>query len=611
MRGSDKHGIDFKLLIRVLRYIFPYWKLVAVAFTAMFVVTLGTLAGPYLIRLILDDGISQQNLALLRKFVLIYLAVQGLIWIARWTQVRTIATAGQNAIYNLRNELFVRLQELSMRRLNQEETGVLMSRVTSDVNVLQDLITWALTGTASDFLVLFGVVMVMLEMDAHLALIAFSVLPLMVVMTEIWRRYVQDAYRAVRKRNGELLGAIEEQISNVRVTQAFAREQYNLRDFRDRVNGGFLRANLHATRLGALFFSGVDFLALLAIALLVWFGGLDVLNKTISAGVLVAFVLYVDHFFNPIRDIAQRYNTLQSALAASERIFRLLDTPLEVVPPPHGLRLTPLQGDIRLEKVSFHYGDGAWVLQDVSFHVRPGETVAVVGHTGAGKTTIIRLLGRYYDVQRGRILIDGHDIRTIALPTLRRQMGVVLQENFLFRGSVMDNIRYGRLEATEKEVIAAAQHVGAHDFISRLPDGYNTDVEEGGARLSVGERQLIAFARALLADPRFLILDEATASIDTKTEQLIQRALAVLLQGRTAIVIAHRLSTITKADRILVLDQGRLVEEGTHDRLLARQGLYYRLYTLGFAKDRPATQPPKRHIKRPLNPPSTPSFPLG
>ncbi len=610
MRSSmtgETRTIDRRLLWRLFRYIFPYSKLVVIAFTAMLIVTIATLAGPYLVRLILDKGLAQYNLLLLQKLVLGYLGLQLLVWLGRQIQVKAIATAGQRAIFTIRNELFSCLQQVPMRRLNEEETGVLMSRVTSDVNVLQDLITWSLTSTASDFLVLFGVVAIMLSMDAHLALITFSVLPVMVIATEIWQRHVQEAYRAVRKRNGELLGYIEEHISSVRVDQAFARERYNLRQFRQEVNGRFLQANLHATRLGAVFFTGVDFLGLLAVALVLWFGGKGVLRGETSAGVLVAFILYVDRFFNPIRDIAQRYNTLQSAMAASERIFRLMDTPLEITSPPGAVKLKPLRGDIRFEHVSFHYGDEKWVLRDVSFHVRPGETVAVVGHTGAGKTTLIRLLGRYYDIQEGHILVDGHDIRQVDLPTLRRQVGVVLQENFLFRGSILENIRYGRLDAGEEEIIAAAKTVGAHEFVSRLPEGYQTQVEEGGVSLSVGQRQILAFARALLANPRFLILDEATASIDTETERLIQQGLDRLLAGRTALVIAHRLSTITKANRILVFDHGFLVERGTHEQLLALGGIYHHLYTRGFER----RVVPARRKQRRLRPaPSTPSFPM-
>jgi ATP-binding cassette subfamily B protein/subfamily B ATP-binding cassette protein MsbA len=353
------------------------------------------------------------------------------------------------------------------------------------------------------------------------------------------------------------------------------------------VNRNNLDVNLRAARVAAAFPSAIDFLGALAVALVVWVGGViilkDTAGPTITAGVLIAFVLYIDRFFEPIRDLSQRYDSFQSTMAGGERVFALLDTPPEVVDDPHAIDLPVIQGEVRFDRVSFHYTDDpTLVLEDVSLRIRPGETVALVGKTGAGKSTFVKLVSRFHDPTSGRVLIDGHDLRQVTQHSLRSQMGIVLQDPFLFSGSVADNIRFGRLEASDEEVVAAARAVGAHEFITKLPQGYDSPVEEGGIVLSVGQRQLISFARALLADPRILILDEATSSVDIQTERVIQQALTHLLQGRTSFVIAHRLSTVINADRIVVIQEGRIVEEGSHEELLASRGIYYSLYKIGF-----------------------------
>jgi ATP-binding cassette subfamily B protein/subfamily B ATP-binding cassette protein MsbA len=376
---------------------------------------------------------------------------------------------------------------------------------------------------------------------------------------------------------------LAENINGVRVVQAFSRQARNYAHYKDEVNRNNLNTNLKAARVAAAYPSAIDFLGTLATALVVWLGGAAVMGEQITPGVLVAFILYIDRFFEPIRDLSRRYDTFQSTMAGGERIFGLLDAPVEIQDSPAALEMPAIRGEVCFEAVDFNYSDDPTpVLRSINLHVQPGETVALVGETGAGKSTLVKLISRFHDPVRGRILIDGYDLHQVTQHSLRRQMGIVLQDPFLFNGTVAENIRFGRLDASGAEVQAAAQAVGAHDFITRLRQGYDTPVEEGGLLLSVGQRQLISFARALLADPRILILDEATSSVDTQTERLIQQALARLLKGRTSFVIAHRLSTVVNADRIVVIQDGRITEQGTHQELLAKGGAYYELYRTGF-----------------------------
>ena len=408
-------------------------------------------------------------------------------------------------------------------------------------------------------------------------------MPLMILLTNYWRKHVREAYRATRMRLALINGYLNESISGIRVTKSFTREQVNYRHFDD-LNHSYLDANVEAARLTAIFFPGVDFIGSLATALVVGVGGWLVLGDALTAGTLVAFVLYVERFFDPIRDLAQRYNTFQATMAASERIFSLVDTAPDLVDSPTAQPLPPVRGQVEFDDVRFEYKDGEPVLRGVTLHAAPGQRIALVGETGAGKSTIIRLLARFFDVTGGAVRIDGYDVRDVTQASLHAQLGIVLQDTFLFTGTVGDNIRYGRLDATDDEVISAARSVGADTFISRLPEGYATEVGENGVNLSVGQRQLISFARALLADPRILILDEATSSVDTTTEKLIDQGLDALMQGRSSFVIAHRLSTVIDADQIVVIDGGRIVEQGTHGDLLARRGRYYKLYTMQWAQ---------------------------
>jgi ATP-binding cassette subfamily B protein/subfamily B ATP-binding cassette protein MsbA len=494
-----------------------------------------------------------------------------------------MSRVGQHVLYDVRTPLFLHLQQLSLSFYNRYSVGRVITRVINDVGTLREFVTWATLAIVRDILAIIGIILAMLLLDVRLSLITFTVLPLMVVATTLFRRAARRNYRKVRAAVSWTNSVLAENVNGVRVVQAFSRQPINYRNFRDYVNRYYLERSLDAARVASIFTPVVDILGAIATALVVYIGGMMVLGETMTAGALVAFVLYIDRLFDPIRDLSRRFDTLQSTMAGGERILELLNTPVEVQDAEDAREMGPISGEVRFENVSFHYSDDpVLVLDGISMHVEEGQTVALVGETGAGKTTIVMLLTRFHDPTSGRVCIDGMDLRTVPQKSLRRQMGMVLQDPFLFNGSVRENILFGRLDASEEDVISAAKSVGAHDFIMHLKNGYESSVEEGGATLSVGQRQLISFARALLADPRILILDEATSSVDTQTEQIIQKALAILLKGRTSFVIAHRLSTITSADKIVVIHDGKIIEQGTHFELLSNQNMYYELYRTGF-----------------------------
>lgn len=587
-------GYDPQISRRLLGFLRPYRWRFSLAMFLMLISSAAAVAGPYLVKIAIDEGLGTGSIAILRQTVLLYLAFAILQWISTFLRVNIMAQVGQSIIYDLRSQLFTHLQDLSLSFFSHYSVGRVITRVINDVGVLREFITWALLAVARDLFALVGIVIVMLSMNFRLSLLTFTVIPVMIWATTVFKKYARENYRQVRAAISWVNSVLAENINGVRVVQAFSREEVNYHYFRDVVNKNNLDANLRAARVASAFPAVIDLLGAAATALVVWLGGLAVIRSqpgaadAITPGVLVAFLLYISRFFDPIRDLSRRYDSFQSTMAGSERIFALMDTPIEVQDEPDAVQLPDILGEVQLEDVSFYYQDAdlpedeQLVLQHINIHIPVGQTVALVGETGAGKSTLIKLIARFHDPTQGRVLIDGYDLRHVTQNSLRSQMGLVLQDPFLFNGTVAENIRFGRLEANDQEVQAAAQAVGADEFIQHLSQGYLSPVEEGGAVLSVGQRQLISFARALLADPRILILDEATSSVDTQTERLIQQALARLLHDRTSFVIAHRLSTVVNADIILVVHDGQIIEEGNHSELLALGGTYFHLYSSGF-----------------------------
>ena len=574
---------DSRLLRRILGYTAPYSRRLTAAIILMVITSLLSVSGPLIIGKAIDDGLRTGDIQQLRGWALLFLTFAAGEWLANRNRISIMAYVGTKVVTDIRSEIFRHLHRLTLSFYNRYSVGRLMSRLISDVGVLQDFITWSITGLFRSGFIISGIVIAMVLLNWRLAILTFAVLPLMVLLTNFWRVRVRTAYRASRLRLSLINGYLNESISGIRVTKSFSRENDNYRYFDD-LNHSFLDANLDATRLAAFFFPSVDFIGTIATALIVGVGGLMVLGDALTAGTLVAFALYVERFFDPIRELAQRYNTFQSAMAASERIFELLDTEPEMIDKSDAIELPNIMGRVTFRNVFFGYNESEPVLHDINLDVSAGERVALVGETGAGKSTIIRLLARFFEVDEGAIMVDGIDLRDVTRKSLRSQLGIVLQDTFLFGGTIQENIRYGRLDASEDEVINAAKAVGADIFINNLPLGYMSDVGEGGVNLSVGQRQIISFARALLADPRILILDEATSSVDTTTEKQIQVAISRLMKGRTSFIIAHRLSTIVNSDKIVVVDKGRIIEMGTHLELLAQKGNYFNLYTMQWAQ---------------------------
>jgi ATP-binding cassette subfamily B protein/subfamily B ATP-binding cassette protein MsbA len=584
-------GYDPRVVRRLAGYFRPYMTPMLVSVVLMALNSIAAVAGPYLVKTAIDAGMRAGSADSLRQTVVLYLIAILVQWFSIYIRVNIMARVGQSIIYDLRMQMFEHLQRLSLSFYSRFSVGRVITRVINDVGVLREFIVWAMLAIARDLFTVIGILVAMVAMDARLALITFIALPIMAGITVVFKRRARENYRLVRTAISWVNSVLAENINGVREVQAFSRQRLNYTAFSGEVNRNNLDTNLRAARIASAFPAAIDFLGGVTVALVVLVGGLAVLNLdprsagsvAITPGVLVAFVLYIERFFDPIRDLSQRYDSFQSTMAGGERIFALLDTPPEVQDAKDAQELPPIHGQVRFEQVSFRYSDDPTpVLEEINLSVAAGETIALVGKTGAGKSTLVKLVSRLYDPTAGRILVDGYDLRTVKQGSLRRQMGIVLQDPFLFSGTVAENIRFGRLDASDEEVVEAARAVGAHEFIMRLHSGYDTPVEEGGVVLSVGQRQLISFARALLADPRILILDEATSSIDLQTEQKIQQALLFLLKGRTAFVIAHRLSTVVNADRIVVIEDGRILEQGRHRDLLAAGGAYSRLYRSGF-----------------------------
>jgi ABC-type multidrug transport system fused ATPase/permease subunit len=539
------------------------------------------LAVPYLIKIAIDQHIVNRDLVGLDLIALATLVAFVGLYASSAIQQYLLSLTGQRVLGEMRSQLVGHLQDLHLGYHDTHIIGVTISRVFSDVGVINDLLSQGLITLASDVLTLIGIVVIMLLMDPRLALLTFTVVPLMVVATMIFARHAKVAFRETRATNASVVGDLAEDLAGMRVIQAFAQEGTEQEHFEE-VNRANRDANVRAMTLSFIFMPTVQFLGTLATAVVLFFGGRAVASEALTLGVIVAFLSYVTRFFQPIRELSQLYTTMQQAMAGGERVLELLDTRPGVPDRSSAVEMPAIRGRVELRDVGFAYRSAEPVLRDVNLTIEPGETVALVGPTGAGKTSISNLIARFYDVTEGAVLVDGIDVRDVAQRSLRRQMGIVPQDPYLFSGTIADNIRFGEPEASDEAVREAARMANADEFIERLSDGYETQIQEGGANFSVGQRQLLCIARAVLADPRILILDEATSSVDTMTEVLIQDALDRLLAGRTAVVIAHRLSTIRNADQICVIDDGRIVEQGTHEELLARGGVYRELYERQF-----------------------------
>ena len=569
---------DGRIVRRLAAFVLPYRRRALAALLMIAVATASDLLLPKLFSLAVDEVAEDGRLRVLNLLGVAFLITLGVRFLATWGEFYLISWLGNRVVFDLRNRMFRHLQTLSVGYIDRRGVGSIMSRLQNDVAVINEFFGEGITGVFSNVLVLVGIVAIMLWTNWTLALLSFVVLPVMIAIMRLWRRRAIETYRATRRTIGVVNANLAESIAGTRVAQAFTREPANLRHF-ERLNRDNLDASVDAARLSSVLFPLVSLVGAVATALVVYVGGRLVFDERLTIGELVLFVALIDRFFEPIRDLSQQYNVLQAAMAAGERIFEVLDVEPEVRDKPDAYPLPSIEGRVDYNRVRFGYGSTE-ILHDVDLHVAPGETVAFVGETGAGKTSMVNLLLRFADVWAGSVEIDGHDVRDVTQTSLRSQLGIVLQDTFLFGGTVWDNIAFARPEATAADVERVAREVGAHAFIVELPDGYDTEIQERGASLSVGQRQLLSFARALLADPRILILDEATSSVDTQTERVIQATLRRLLQGRTSFVIAHRLSTVREADQVVVMDAGRIVERGRHEELLARGGAYRRLYAM-------------------------------
>jgi len=583
--GSGEHrgrAFDWKVVSRLLVYLKPHWRQLLVAFVCMLAATGLTLLIPYLTKVALDDNIGGKDYDGLLRTALITAAAYAGLYATSALQQYILARVGQRVLSTLRADLFRHLQALSLSYHDTHIVGVTVSRLINDVAVINELLSQGWITFIADAFILVGIVSIMLSMNAKLALFAFLVLPLMVLATWLFAQRAQAAFRETRTRVAAVVGNLAEDIAGMRVIQAFAQEDATQERFKE-VNQANRDAHVNAMTLSYIFLPSIEFLSMLATAVVLWTGGRAVMKEEVTIGVLVAFLAYVSRFFQPIQELSRLYTTMQSAMAGGEQVLKVLDTPLDVFDRPDAVLMPPVEGRIEFDAVSFRYRpDTPEVLHEVNLDIQPGQRVALVGPTGAGKTTVANLAARFYEVSEGAVRIDGIDVRAVTQGSLRRQIGVVPQDSFLFAGTIAENIRFGDPQASDEAVETAARMANAHEFIAALPDGYDTAILENAANLSVGQRQLICIARAVLTDPRILILDEATANIDTVSEGLIQQALERLLAGRTAVIIAHRLSTIQSADVICVIQDGRIVEQGKHAELLERGGLYKTLHEKQF-----------------------------
>ncbi len=567
---------DSKVIARLFKYLAPVKLWIALGASGMVMSALAALAMPFLVGVAIDRFIQTGNLSGLNIIVIVFIGVALLVWAGQYMETIFLSYAGQAVLFRMRTEMFDHLQQLSLSFFDHNKVGKLMSRVQNDVAQVQEILTEGMLSTLTSALTLVGIAIVMIMLNARLALLTLTVVPALGIVVFIWQKYARHAFIKVRRAIATVNAQFQEGISGVRVTQSLSREGRSFKTFSN-VNQVHLGANINAVRLQALMMPTVQILTGIAFSLVIIFGGNQVLAGEMGPGVLIAFLLYIQRFFHPVLELTGQYTELQRAMASGVRIFELLDVKPEIKDTPQAIELPPVKGELKFHQVSFGYQPGVEVLHGIDLIVNPGETVAVVGRTGAGKSSLANLTARFYEVGKGEVTVDGYDVRSVTQQSLRRQIGIIPQDPFLFSGSIEDNIRYGYAEASHQEIIKAAKTAGAHTFITHLERGYDTPVGERGGNLSAGQRQLICLARAILANPPILILDEATSNVDTNTERIMQRSLRRLVRGRTCLIIAHRLSTVTNADRIIVLEQGKIAEIGSHQELLAKQGLYYNM----------------------------------
>jgi ATP-binding cassette, subfamily B, multidrug efflux pump len=582
-REEDKlgKGYDSKLMSRLLQYLKPYRKYVALAITLLVISSAFGLAGPYLVKIAIDNYITASDFGGLQQIALIYLLFLFVQFFTDYGQLYIMEWIGQHAMFDLRRQLFAHVQSMHLQFFDKNPSGRLLTRVTTDVNALNELFASGVVEILGNLMQLFGVMAAMYYISPRLALATFVIMPLIVSATMVFRKRVREAYRQIRIIIARLNAYTQENLAGMSEVHAFVQEEKTMNRYRS-INNDLRTENQKSIYYYAVFFPVVELIGALSTALILWYGGGSVVQNVVTVGTLVAFLQYVEMFFRPMRDLAERYNILQSAMAASERIFKVLDTKPDIVAPAQTQALKGFTGDIEFEHVDFSYDPDNLILHDINFRVKPGEKIALVGATGAGKTSTVGLLCRFYDVNSGRIKLNGIDINQLDPDDLRSVFGLVSQEIFLFSGSIKDNISLGADDISDEQVLKAAEQVGLLPFINRLERRFEHGVGERGSSLSVGQRQLISFARALARNPKVLILDEATSSVDNETEQIIQQALRKMFEGRTSVIVAHRLLTIKEADKILVFHKGRIVEQGKHEDLLQQKGVYWRLYQLQY-----------------------------
>ncbi len=572
---------DGRLIRRLLAYLKPYKRKVILAALFLLATSLFALTQPLITQYAIDHYFMSGNMSGLTFITIIFLALSAINFFFEYLHFYIMQMTGQYIMYNMRKQIFSHLQGMQLSFFNKNPIGRLVTRLTSDIDALNEMFTSGVVTILGDLLLLVGLVSLMLYYDVRLALITLSVMPLLFITAFIFKKKVRESFRNIRVFIAKINSFLQENITGMKIVQLCNREDKNYRQF-ERINEDHLKAYMKTILYFSIFFPTVEVLSAVAIALIIWYGGVFILSNDLTYGQLVAFIFAAQRFYRPIQDLSEKYNVLQSAMASSERVFKLLDTVDEISEDENAVEFSDVKGEIKFRNVWFAYKEEDWVLRDVSFSVKQGEKVAIVGATGAGKSTIINLLSRLYSIQQGEIIVDGLNIEKVTKHSLRRNIGVVLQDVFLFSGTVRENITLGNLEFTDEELINAATDVYAHQFITKLENGYDEEVRERGSNFSTGQKQLISFARALIYNPKILVLDEATSNIDTETELLIQQALNRLMQNRTSIIVAHRLSTIKHVDRIIVIHKGKIREEGSHSELLEQKGLYFKLYQLQY-----------------------------